>query len=790
SDDTVTFEWDQRFALENDYDYGYVDFSHDTGATWTTLGVFANNGFTGHPGMSHDWDSTSPSAPGHVDLDLSEFAGMNILVRFRVESDGAYSSQDQYNNPPCNSVLDGAWQLDNFCFKVNDDVVWLDDCESPGENDWIHHSAPQGLETGIAFRRLFEPDTKRGYTCDAGTGWMMAGVDSVTGRMVGDQRPLLMTPPIDISGATTVVLDCDIWYDFPFYSEDRMRWGVARSDTSVGLDEHAVFWSIPSHYPSQWFPTLTGILEGPGWTKLTSDITRASYDYERNWLSVGWWTYNGDAMPPEDHTAGLFLDRARIGITIEEDPRTFWNQDPACRWPDAFSADEIDWWGSQIWVEDPDGIAYVRMVASDDGGLTWQDYDLDIWQYDLWYIEPPTEFLVAGTRVVYYFEAADSLGNTTTFPVEAPDETFEFSFLPIHGSVEDPAILVVDKRRAKTPGDDRRYAHESEYYLTEALDILGYEYDVYDATMGFDAGISYEGSARGPDQTEAYTYYDTHVWLTGDMIRWTLDYYYDQPNLMDWLADSTPEFPHRLFICGDNIGWDLVERGNDVGGFFTDWLGASYEDYHAGAHLRSGVPDTSIRVRDAGLGLMTHDDGECWLRCACPDLQYLDVVLPVPGGGAVTALEYVNELGEVRPAGVVKVDSLTGYRIVYLPFGIELMTDGLDGSGHYASGIEDRVDLIGNIMEFFGKPPTGTPTGAEESEVFVNRLHHARPNPFNPSATIEYSIAAPGRVTIRVFDAAGRVVRTLVDREVEAGEHGAVWDGTTDTGQRAASGVY
>ena len=144
----------------------------------------------------------------------------------------------------------------------------------------------------------------------------------------------------------------------------------------------------------------------------------------------------------------------------------------------------------------------------------------------------------------------------------------------------------------------------------------------------------------------------------------------------------------------------------------------------------------------------------------------------------------------MRPAGIVKVDSLTGYRIVYLPFGIELMNDGLDGGGHYASGIEDRIDLIGNIMEFLGKPPTGTPTGVEDGPKFANRLGHARPNPFNPVTTIDFSLATDGRATIRIYDAAGRVVRTLMDSPVEAGEHKAVWDGTTDTGRRAASGVY
>jgi flagellar hook assembly protein FlgD len=45
-------------------------------------------------------------------------------------------------------------------------------------------------------------------------------------------------------------------------------------------------------------------------------------------------------------------------------------------------------------------------------------------------------------------------------------------------------------------------------------------------------------------------------------------------------------------------------------------------------------------------------------------------------------------------------------------------------------------------------------------------------------------------VTARVVDVAGRVVRTLIDRTVERGEHSLIWDGRTDSGERAASGVY
>ncbi len=152
--------------------------------------------------------------------------------------------------------------------------------------------------------------------------------------------------------------------------------------------------------------------------------------------------------------------------------------------------------------------------------------------------------------------------------------------------------------------------------------------------------------------------------------------------------------------------------------------------------------------------------------------------------------EYVTSDMVVWPAGVAYTDATLGYQTVNLGFGMEFMIGDLKLDGRYTTGCPDRVDLIANIMEYFQKAPTGPGTGTDDGGVFVNRLDHARPNPFNPVTTIDFSLAADGRATIRVFDAAGRVVRTLVDREVEAGPHAIVWNGTTDSGARAASGVY
>lgn len=70
-------------------------------------------------------------------------------------------------------------------------------------------------------------------------------------------------------------------------------------------------------------------------------------------------------------------------------------------------------------------------------------------------------------------------------------------------------------------------------------------------------------------------------------------------------------------------------------------------------------------------------------------------------------------------------------------------------------------------------------------------LSQNSPNPFNPSTTIRYELPTSSSVSLKVYNAAGRVVDVLVDgRREEAGSHAAIWDGRTSGGARAAAGMY
>ncbi len=80
------------------------------------------------------------------------------------------------------------------------------------------------------------------------------------------------------------------------------------------------------------------------------------------------------------------------------------------------------------------------------------------------------------------------------------------------------------------------------------------------------------------------------------------------------------------------------------------------------------------------------------------------------------------------------------------------------------------------------------PTGPTLPTAFA--VHANAPNPFNPQTTITFDLPRASRVTLRVLDVAGRLVRTLVDDDLPAAQHRAIWDGRDGTGRRQPSGVY
>ena len=100
------------------------------------------------------------------------------------------------------------------------------------------------------------------------------------------------------------------------------------------------------------------------------------------------------------------------------------------------------------------------------------------------------------------------------------------------------------------------------------------------------------------------------------------------------------------------------------------------------------------------------------------------------------------------------------------------------------------VDMHGNESGFALLAP-GVVTGNDPVESpTATYLTQNYPNPFNPQTTIAFGIKENGHVSLRIYDAAGRLVATLVDEALPAGHYSESWNGLAHDGNRASSGVY
>ncbi len=223
------------------------------------------------------------------------------------------------------------------------------------------------------------------------------------------------------------------------------------------------------------------------------------------------------------------------------------------------------------------------------------------------------------------------------------------------------------------------------------------------------------------------------------------------------------------------------------------------------------IDDLRRCARIVGQGPGAGFDGEIF-GSGCQDNIDIDVIAAVNGGVGVANFVYsgedfaepVNCADDQNRApwhAIVRRETGPGscQRSVSMSFAFselyplncadECLFDDFSVSG-------EAADLVIDLFQWSNTcPVNASPIGVEEptgAPRFVNALYQAEPNPANPSATIRYTIAEKGPVTLRIFDVGGRVVRTLVDQVQEPAEAAfeVVWDGMNDQGQRVGSGVF
>jgi hypothetical protein len=100
----------------------------------------------------------------------------------------------------------------------------------------------------------------------------------------------------------------------------------------------------------------------------------------------------------------------------------------------------------------------------------------------------------------------------------------------------------------------------------------------------------------------------------------------------------------------------------------------------------------------------------------------------------------------------------------------------------------------GGVFRGYGTVCTPNPcvtTGLGEASADENQiLLTAVPNPFSAKTAVSYRLPHPGNTHLAIYDASGRLVRTLLSGQRDAGAGNLEWDARSDDGRVVHSGIY
>jgi flagellar hook capping protein FlgD len=109
---------------------------------------------------------------------------------------------------------------------------------------------------------------------------------------------------------------------------------------------------------------------------------------------------------------------------------------------------------------------------------------------------------------------------------------------------------------------------------------------------------------------------------------------------------------------------------------------------------------------------------------------------------------------------------------------------GSDGGGYTPGSDNDPIGVLPHRAGVVNSDD-------QVSDAYRLQAYLPVPNPFRDGMRMAYVVGTNGsRVNIRVYDVAGRMIRTLEDGFQAAGRHLTTWDGRSETGQQMVNGMY
>lgn len=188
-------------------------------------------------------------------------------------------------------------------------------------------------------------------------------------------------------------------------------------------------------------------------------------------------------------------------------------------------------------------------------------------------------------------------------------------------------------------------------------------------------------------------------------------------------------------------------------------------------------------------------DAAAWdfrIEPGSPCVDAGDFLRRTAGSGTGTAVpvedaRYFSDGMGLVPGDAVRVGANGEAAVIAVDYAANVVTADRSLSCVEGDGVGYAFEGVAPDIGAYEVP---APTGVPAPPLQRSSLSRNIPNPFKPTTTISFSLAAPGEAELIVYDLAGREVRRLSRGHFPAGVHDVVWDGRDDLGREAGSGLY
>ncbi len=236
-------------------------------------------------------------------------------------------------------------------------------------------------------------------------------------------------------------------------------------------------------------------------------------------------------------------------------------------------------------------------------------------------------------------------------------------------------------------------------------------------------------------------------------------------SIKSYLAAGTSIIKSKLIIMGEDIGYQL-DRSTSVyydSAFCRSMCGFQYVADRPGPVPQRGLVGVAININTAD-----SSNG--------PSMDVIRRSSSVPAAQTVNLYKYrlfadsMNAIGRLSPT----------YNVATFCFDVEALRPAFDSPNPFTV-----KRMLQGALNFVGIVTSADDENNISSVPETYSLSQNYPNPFNPSTKLEFGISNSGFVSLKIYDALGREVKTLVNEIKPAGKYKVEFNGNDLT-----SGVY